>query len=1073
MLRYGFTMLIIACSPVSGDYGEQPLRGSLNDKPHFQTSLGRETHRFEKHPNNAYQLYDFYARQAQYYLNGTEAAKPLLLPYPGLEGGRRGHWGYTNERDSTAYHRETGPEFTVLTARHNGLHYIKSGTAEHPALCVFNGYTPRLDKVLTAGRLAETGHPFTYKIDRFGIGLAAHGTATLRGPSREWAGPLSLRGYYLNQDQVIYRYTLGESRPDGLRLLSSGRPVTVSGEWIGRPQLTKAHVNDGNAGTIWAGPDGSRSGWVQIDLGTEREVAVAEIDDMPYSRTRKYEVQAKIDGQWKVLAEGTTIGRNKRVDFPAIRARHLRIVIIEATDVPVLAEFRLYGPGKQPQSCDVLDAPRLHYVDGVAVFSRRIEFLGGAEELRFNLPIPATAIANKGLTISHRDGARGRCIILAGAQRTITHQVQLSDGIELEDITLNTAQNTTSAYVEIAEANAGARLQISTWVINNGSTDIVDKMNAAEGLEPVSPLIEGGKQRFTKTVTIAGKVNADPALSGGAYEIDDIPAPVKNPYNVSMTLCGISFDSQGIAYVTSLVGDVWRVSGLDSDLKAVKWQRFAAGLNHPLGIVIVDDIPYVQTMDQIVKLRDLNGDHEADYYERFNTVPLPGDGSDRQDLQRDAAGRFYYNATHGMYRIAADGGSFEKIGSGARNPLGLGVRPDGLALSDSSEGNANNGTCTIFEAVHPENAKSVAQWRRILYLPRGIDNSPGSRLFLDEPRFGPLGSGIIGVSYGSGRMYGILRDPNDGTPQAALLDLPGSFASGSARLCVNPKDGQLYAAGFDGWGDYAVEEGSINRIRHTGRAAIYPRAWQAHANGILITFDKDVERQSLKAFFAQQWTYVDSSHTYGSPEYSVKDPTQLGHDHLVIKSVGLLSDKRSVLFEIPELLPAMCTQIFGEVKAVDGSRLTLNLIATINRLRDNHPSASPAAEKTMVLAPPARTNNGSTNHNLVAFFDKVAGRAEQKRPVVAAVPYERKDLNYAWIDKHIVQKQCILCHAKGMPHDYTNYEGLKAKINAQAPHKSHLYGMLTTDSMPPYPLPTVAPEMKRAVLEWIQMGAPK
>lgn len=190
MLRYGFTMLMIACSPALADYGEQPLRGSLNDKPHFQTSLGREKHRFEKHPNNAYQLYDFYARQAQYYLNGSEAPKPLLLPYPGLEGGRRGHWGYTNERDSTAYHREVGPEFTILTGRDNGMHYIKSGTSEHPALCVFNGYTPRLDRVMTAGRLAETGHPFTYKIDRFGIGLAAHGTATLRGPSREWAaGP--------------------------------------------------------------------------------------------------------------------------------------------------------------------------------------------------------------------------------------------------------------------------------------------------------------------------------------------------------------------------------------------------------------------------------------------------------------------------------------------------------------------------------------------------------------------------------------------------------------------------------------------------------------------------------------------------------------------------------------------------------------------------------------------------------------------------------------------------------------------------------------------------------------------
>jgi uncharacterized membrane protein len=127
----------------------------------------------------------------------------------------------------------------------------------------------------------------------------------------------------------------------------------------------------------------------------------------------------------------------------------------------------------------------------------------------------------------------------------------------------------------------------------------------------------------------------------------------------------------------------------------------------------------------------------------------------------------------------------------------------------------------------------------------------------------------------------------------------------------------------------------------------------------------------------------------------------------------------------------------------------------------------------MVLIVPERANNGNTYQNIVGFFDKVAGRAEVKRTVVPAPAYKKTDLNYAWINTHLIQKQCILCHAKGMPHDYTTYERLKAKINLQTPRKSHLHGMLATESMPPYPLPTVAPEMKRAVMEWIKMGAPE
>jgi hypothetical protein len=1074
MLRVLFVIGLASCSPLWADYGEQPLRGALSDRPHFQTSLGRENHRFEKHLNNAYQLYDFYARQAQYYLSGVAEAKPLLLPYPGLEGGRRGHWGYTNEKNSTAYHREKGPQFTVLTGRDNGRQYVRSGTAEHPAICVFNFQTPRLERVMVDGRLEAPGHAFTYKVDRFGMNMHAHGTAYLHGPKRDWQGPIRYKGYYLNGNRVIYRYTLGESRLDGLQLLSSGWPVTVSGEWVGRPELAKAHVNDDNLSSIWAGPEHSRNGWVQIDLGRAADISAVEVDEGPYPRTRSYEIRAKVGEQWKLLAKGATIGKRKHIAFPSVYARLFRIDILKAIDVPVLSEFQLYGqtgPGGKPQTCDVLDTPRLHYVDGVAVFSRQIEFLGDAEHLQFNLPTPVAAKVGTEIKVSHRNGPRRRCMVLKGATHSVIHQVQLPSGEDPDTVALKAPPNTRNAHVEIRAASVGQRLHISTWVIANGSTDIIDKLASNDAA--LSALIGGGESRFPQTVTMAGTVDADPALSGSAYAIDDIPVPVKNPYDVSMTLCGLAFDRKGVAYVTTLVGDVWRVTGIGGGLKEVTWKRFAAGLNLPLGIEIVNDLPYVLTKDQIVILRDLNGDHEADFYARFNRGALPDEGKNRQELQRDAAGRFYYNSNSGMYRVAADGSKAERIGGGARNPLGLGVRADGLALSDSSEGNVHNGTCTIFESNHSENVESAAKRKRILYLPRGFDNSPGSRLFLDEPRFGPLGNGIVGVSYGSGRMYALLRDANEGTPQAAVVGLPGNFSSGSARLCVNPMDGQLYTAGFDAWGDYAVEEGSLSRIRHTGLPAIFATGWKAYANGILVIFDKEVAATSSAHFFSQQWTYVDSQNTYGSPEYSVKDPTRIGHDHLVIKSVRVLEDKRSLFFAIPELRPAMCTQIYGKVKALDGSTLTLNLIGTINKLRDHHPSAAPAAEKPMALVVPERTNNGNTYQNIVIFFDKAAGRAGVKRPVVPAVAYKKTDLNYAWINTHLVQKQCILCHAKGMPHDYTSYEGLKTKINLQTPHKSHLHGMLTTDSMPPYPLPTVAPEMKRAVMEWIKMGAPE
>ncbi len=123
--------------------------------------------------------------------------------------------------------------------------------------------------------------------------------------------------------------------------LSTGKPITVSGEWTGR-ELSKAHANDGNFGTIWGAPDGSRNGWLEIDLGQDEEVSGVVLDDSHFNRTRKFEVKAKVAGQWKTIASGTTIGVRKYIEFDKVKARIFRLEILEASDVPVIAEFQLY-----------------------------------------------------------------------------------------------------------------------------------------------------------------------------------------------------------------------------------------------------------------------------------------------------------------------------------------------------------------------------------------------------------------------------------------------------------------------------------------------------------------------------------------------------------------------------------------------------------------------------------------------------------------------------------------------------------------------------------------------------------
>lgn len=716
----------------------------------------------------------------------------------------------------------------------------------------------------------------------------------------------------------------------------------------------------------------------------------------------------------------------------------------------------------------LLDYPTMDYQAETAVFTRHLEWRGDAAALRFLLPTAATEIANPEISIK-KHGNFSLAVVSNGKDRLI-HRVSSTPN----DSGLSLVNENGKIWLVFPKARKGTMIQISSWVATgNGTFPAV----APKTIE-LSKLLTGGVRYFTEDITVAGNLNADPVASGSAYEIDEIPVPSDNPYGVPMTTSGLTFAEDGSAYLCTLVGDVWKVTGIDDKLSAVKWQRFASGVNSPLGVEIVENTLYVTTQHGVLQLEDLNGDGEADLVRPFTNYSFPGSQMHNlHNLDRDAEGNFYLCSISGIYRISPDGAHVARIGGPARNPLGLGVRPDGLALSDQSEGNNSNGTCSIYESEHPENRNTVAKQRRILYLPRGIDNSPGSRIFMKSDRFGPLGNSLIGLSYGTGRIYQIMRDTNHGSPQAALSLLPGEFSSGTCRLANNPKDGQLYVVGLDGWGDFATTEGSFSRLRFTGKRQILPISWKSYNNGISVRFTEAIDPESLdpKQFFLQQWNYIDSAHTYGSGEYSVKYPDQLGHDRIRVGGVNLAADRKEIFIHAPTILPAMCTQIFAKLKAAGGEDFRLDLYATINQLPMEAMPGTPAVtEKQHDLVVPYKDSNGETYETLTRFFDQRAGLKVEDRPVGPSVSYVKSDLNYKWIAENVLEANlCIACHGAGMQFDFSTYDLLMKAVNTNNPKKSHLYGMIDSGSMPPMPLPRVAPDMTIALLEWIEMGAPQ
>lgn len=930
-LRLLLCLLLVATDEIMAQgYGEQPLRSNLSVLPYYATEGGREAHRFSGNEVNRYRIYDFYARQAAYCLENPSDQSKLLPPFPGLDGGRRGHWGVTNEKNTTAFVRDQGPEFTSVTCR-NGDGELK--LLQGPAVLIYDSLRPGLKSAFTKALMEVPEHAFDKGADRFGLNLKVTGEARFQQTSPEWtlAGQPVARfaGYYLHGEAVVLRWDL------------------ENGELLERPSIT-----------------------------------------------------ASKDGKHAFLI--------RDFEFTKVGPAELDFTLPEVIGLPL-----------KPESIARTES-------GAGLFSiRRDE---GGKSVRH--------LVRSNLSLAARPD--GGALKLSNLQPNVRMIVATLSG------------DTTDAAA--AEEGMKAQLQSAT--------------------KP-SALITGGPSRFPQTLKVSGKLNADPAASGGAYEIDDIPVPSDNPYRAPMTLSGIAFDARGTAFISTLVGDVWKVTGLSGNLQQIEWKRFASGLDLPLGIAVVEGVPFVNARRNLLKLHDLNGDGEADFVERFNRMDLPTSDATGHDLQIDSVGNFHFHALSGIYRLSADGKVLTKTGHGSRNPLGLGLRADGLALSDSSEGE-NNGTCSIFESDFPENANSTAKLKRLIHLPRGVDNSPGSRLFLNEPRLGPIGKEMLGISFGAGTWYELLRDVADGTPQAALIPMPGEFSSGACRLAVNPVDGQVIVTGLDGWGDYGVSEGCLHRIRYTGRDETRISGWKACRNGIELRFTHPISKPETGRFFAQQWNFIDSPQTYGSPEYSVIQPEEIGHDRLEIRSITLLPDRQSVFLEMPTLQPAMCTHVHGRLNDAAGKPIRVDLYATLNRLHPDSAAAPPALSgKPDVLRVPEKPGNGNTYQQLIEHFDKLAGRTTAARPIGPETARPDAPVTYRWLKEALIEKQCLPCHMAGTQHDLTTYKGILTKVNLAEPAKSPILGMIGTKSMPPYPLPTVAPGMQQAVLDWIKAGAPE
>ncbi|QDT04111.1 Cytochrome c [Rubripirellula lacrimiformis] len=511
------------------------------------------------------------------------------------------------------------------------------------------------------------------------------------------------------------------------------------------------------------------------------------------------------------------------------------------------------------------------------------------------------------------------------------------------------------------------------------------EIKPTELVPDLKSMTEGGPLRWPETIHTVGYLG----LEKSGYALDTLSLPDSTPSNTWFRTSGIDFFSDGRMAVSTHGGDIWIVSGIDETLLDLRWKRFAAGLYEPMGVKVVGEDVFVTCKDRLVRLRDVNGNGEADFYNSFSadTDVSTNFHAFNFDLQVDDEGNFYYaKSGHGadfslpgaVWKISPDGSQREVVSTGFRSPNGMGSMPGGRLTVSDNQGQwmpaskinlvrkgaffgwvptynkapywAPDGGKIDIDAVVPP--KSFDQ--PLVWMPQEFDNSSGGEIWVDDPRFGPLANHLLHTSFGKGWMsYLMIQDVGE-TSQAAIIKLPLDFVTGIMRGNVNPHDGQVYAAGLQGWnggGRAGLADGGIQRVRYTGVPPRMITDARVTADGIELDFNFQVSdncETTADAFSGLQWNYKWSKN-YGSDQYDPRTD-QPGTQQLEIHSVQLSADGKQVRLNIPDIRPVDQLRLLVSIEDARGDSFDEEIYWTIHAIpgasaTDTTPSPSPATSK--------------------------------------------------------------------------------------------------------------------------------
>lgn len=126
--------------------------------------------------------------------------------------------------------------------------------------------------------------------------------------------------------------------------LALNKPAKASSVRGNSPVYEASLVTDGNKETYWATNDLEIAGNLEIDLGETKVINYVLIQEYIRlgQRVKNFSVEVEIDGSWKEVAQGTTIGHKRILKIEPVESQKVQIVIKDSKACPVISNVEVY-----------------------------------------------------------------------------------------------------------------------------------------------------------------------------------------------------------------------------------------------------------------------------------------------------------------------------------------------------------------------------------------------------------------------------------------------------------------------------------------------------------------------------------------------------------------------------------------------------------------------------------------------------------------------------------------------------------------------------------------------------------